>query len=387
MRNKSKSKTQKATVRTRRKYDFLIDMAVDPEALAAFRRDPEATLAEAGLSKAERQALRKGSAWPICTHPKKPVCPHPKTQSPAGVTGGEALFEWPVCPQLPGTLPHPKTQLPPSVKGGAAVIEQTGGPLDKEGLTVVGLGIRSLQTTPEARVCIEQASKVLYLAGDPVSEAFICRLNPTAQTLDNFYQKGKARMKIYNRMVEKILSCLEKSGDLCVVFYGHPGVLCYPGLEAVRRARLKGVSARMLPGVSAEDNLIADLGIETASLQSYEATAFLIYGYRFDTSAGLLLWQLDVLGETRWNPPHKKVPGRLKVLVDYLAGFYGRHHHVYLYRAAEIPIAQPLIKRLPLSDLAGSESVGGSTLYVPHKGLPNLDSDMVKKLGMEWGAQ
>jgi hypothetical protein len=59
---------------------------------------------------------------------------------------------------------------------------------------------------------------------------------------------------------------------------------------------LMGVSARMLPGVSAEDNLIADLGVDPAGLQSYEATGFLVYKYRFDTSAGLVLWQVGVLG-------------------------------------------------------------------------------------------
>ncbi len=383
MRNKSKSREQKATMRSRKKHDFLIDLSVDPDVLAEFRLDPETALAKAGLSKAERQDVRKCAVWPVC--PQLPgTPPHPKAQFSPGIPWGKGGVR-PVWPKFPN-IKHPKTQLPPRVAAGEPVIEQKGSPLDKEGLTIVGLGIRSVQTTPEARVCIEQASKVLYLVADPVSEAFVCRLNPTAESLADFYEKGKARMNAYNGMVEKMLSSVETSGDLCVVFYGHPGVLCYPAREALRRARLKGVGARILPGVSAEDNLIADLGIETAALQSYEATAFLIYAYQFDTSAGLLLWQLDVLGETRWNPPHRKVPRRLKVLADYLAGFYGRDHRVYLYRAAEIPIARPMIERLRLSDLAGSQLVAGSTLYVPPKGLPNIDSDMVKKLGMEWDA-
>jgi uncharacterized protein YabN with tetrapyrrole methylase and pyrophosphatase domain len=338
-------------------YDFLVDLSVDPEALARFRNDPEAALDETDLSEAERQAVREGNVRTLFAQ----FPGHERHTQPVGMA----------CP------PEPP---------GEAVIEPPGNPLDKKGLTVVGLGIRALQTTREARVCIAQASKVLYLVADPVSEGFVRRLNPTAETLENFYRKGKLRIEIYKEMVERILSCLEESGDLCVVFYGHPGVLCYPGREALRRARLKGVSARMLPGVSAEDNLIADLGIDPTGLQSYEATSFLIYRYRFDMSAGLVLWQVDVLGETRWDPPHKEVPGRLKVLADYLMDFYGRDHQVFLYRAAELPSGRAMVERLALGDLPGAQFqdlVAGSTLYVPPKGPPNLDSDMVKKLGME----
>ncbi len=332
-------------------YDFLVELSVDLEALARFRLDPEATLAQAGLSETERQAVRGGSL-------------------------GMSI------PQL-ALLVNFAVSIGIHEPQGGAVIPSMGFPLDKKGLTVVGLGIRGVQTTPEARVCIAQASHVLYLVADPVSEAFVRRLNPTAETLANFYQEGKPRIEIYNEIVEKILSRLEESGDLCVVFYGHPGVLCYPTNEVLRRARLKGVSARMLPGISALDNLIADLGVDPAGLQSYEATNFLIYAHRFDTSAGLVLWQVGVLGETRWDPLHKAVPGRLRVLADYLADFYGRDHQVFLYRAAELPSGRPAIEGVSLGDLPGAKLIEAGTLYVPPKGRPNLDSQMVGKLAME----
>jgi hypothetical protein len=234
-------------------------------------------------------------------------------------------------------------------------------------------------------VCIAQASKVLYLVADQVSEEFVRKLNPTAESLEDLYQKGKLRIEIYEEMVEKILSCLEKSGDLCVVFYGHPGVLCYPTHQALKRAEQKGIPARMLPGVSALDNLIADLGIDPAGLQSHEVTSFLIYGYRFDTTAGLVLWQIGVLGETRWDPPHPAVHGRLKVLADYLTGFYGSDHPVFLYQAAAIPAGRPEIERLSLADLPGAKHIEGATLYVPPKGSPKLDLAMVQKLGLDFG--
>ena len=246
--------------------DFLVNLSADPEALAWYRVEPEKTMAAAGLSEAECQAIMEGKLWlvlppPQCRLIQKYVC---TLEAQDGV----------VIPVL-----------------------STGNPLDKKGLTIVGLGIRSLQMTAEARVCVTQASKVLFLVADPVSEDFVRRLNPTAETLANFYQQGKPLLDIYNEIADKIISCLKQSGDLCVVFYGHPGVLCYPTHEALRLARQEKFSARMLPGVSALDNLVADLGIDPVGLQSFEATAFLIYGYRFDTSAGLVLWQVDGLGE------------------------------------------------------------------------------------------
>jgi len=330
--------------------DFLVDLAVDPQALARFRFDPEAAMAEAGLPEAEREAVIEGRPWPWVVHP-------------------------PLFKGYGINLPHGEDE--------GSVLPLTGKPLDKRGLTIVGLGIRALQTSAEARVCIAQASKVLYLVADPVSERFVLQLNSNAESLADFYQPQKPRLQIYDEIVLKILACLEQTADLCVVFYGHPGVLSYPTRKALRIACEKGFGARMLPATSALDNLIADLGIDPSGLQSFEATAFLIFKYPFATSAGLVLWQIDVLGETVWDPSHAAVRGRLKLLADYLADFYGPVHEVYLYRAAVLPAARREIECLSLSDLPRAKQIDGTTMYVPPKGLPEPDLDMARKLGVD----
>lgn len=46
------------------------------------------------------------------------------------------------------------------------------------------------------------------------------------------------------------------------VFYGHPGVFVSPSHRAISIARFEGYEAKMLPAVSAEDSLYADLGID-----------------------------------------------------------------------------------------------------------------------------
>src|ERR1700676_3415101 len=161
-------------------------------------------------------------------------------------------------------------------------------------LTVVRSGIRLGQTTIEARSHIEQADKVLFLVADPLAWSWIADLNPTAESLHVFYERSADRMTAYIGMVEHILSRVRQGVKVCGAFYGHPGVFAFPTHEAIRRARADGIEARMLPGVSAEDCLFADLGIDPAptGCQSFEATDFLVYNRHIDPTAALVLWQL-----------------------------------------------------------------------------------------------
>ena len=54
-------------------------------------------------------------------------------------------------------------------------------------------------------------------------------------------------------------------------------VFVQPSHESIAIARLEGFSARMLPGISAEDCLFADIGLDPGKdgCQSFEATDFL----------------------------------------------------------------------------------------------------------------
>lgn len=270
-----------------------------------------------------------------------------------------------------------------------AVDQDPSGVWSAKGLTVVGMGMRAgLHMTAETRLAIKQAIRVLYLVADPVSEACIRKLNANAESLWHMYETGKPRIEIYETIIAKILDELESAGDLCVAFYGHPGVLTYPARESIRRARATGKRARMLPAISTEDALFADLGFDIgrAGLQSFEASRFMYYKYNFDPSAGLLLWQVSVLGEVDWNPPHTGVRPRLEVLAGYLMKFYGPEHEVFLYHAPELPTSRPLIERVALRDLSRAESIAMSTLYIPPQGQPQRNEENLQALArMEVG--
>lgn len=256
---------------------------------------------------------------------------------------------------------------------------------EQTGLTVVGTGIRAgFQTTPEARSRIANSKKVLYLVADVVAERWIQGVNPRAESLGTLYTPTKNRMDIYEGIVSRITEEVDRHGDVCAVFYGHPGSFVYPAREAIRRLRIKGIPARMLPGVSADANLLSDLGVDAGAvgLQSYDATAFFVHGYRFDPRAGLVLWQVGIVGDPGWGPRRKAPRANLRHLADYLARFYPRDHEVAIYEAAEIPLGNPVLIRVPLRRLHNADVTGISTLYVPPLGLPGPKRSRLEALGL-----
>ncbi len=252
-------------------------------------------------------------------------------------------------------------------------------------LVVVGTGIQLVRhVTLEARMHIEQAEKVLYLVADPVTATWIERLNPTAESLFSCYSEGRPRMEAYQKMVDLILESLGKGLNVCVVFYGHPGVFVFPSHEAIRQARLTGFSAVMLPGISAEDCLFADLGIDPArgGCQSYEATDFLIHKRKFDPTSSLILWQVGLIGRLEYRRSGYFDDKRgIRVLAEVLADQYGPRHETVMYEAAQYPIYDPVISRVPITDLLESKISPIATLYVPPK--PTVpDDSMLAKLGI-----
>ena len=235
-------------------------------------------------------------------------------------------------------------------------------------LVVVGTGIKLVgQTTIEARDCIERAEKLLYLVTEPATEAWIHRLNPSAVTLKDCYAEGRPRHRSYREMVNRILSAVRTGSRVCAAFYGHPGVFVNPGHEAVRRARREGFSARMLPGISTEDCLFADLGVDPAEngCQSFEATDFLACRRRFDPTSGLVLWQVGVLGEPSVGKHMSARADRLELLTAFLRRRYPARHPVVLYEAAQFPVCDPRIKKIALSTLPRTTVWPVTTLYVP----------------------
>ena len=230
---------------------------------------------------------------------------------------------------------------------------------------------------------MEHADEVLYLLSDQGSATWLQRLRPSARSLHPLYQIGKRREKIYDEIAEAIVDPVRRGLRVCAAFYGHPGVFAFPSHEAVRRARREGFKARMLPGVSAEDCLYADLGLDPGltGCQNYDATDFLLNRRTIDLSAALILWQVSVIGQQRAST----LPSEegLRILAEYLLERYPSGHEVTLYECSPYPVSDPIIRTTPLSGLGEMELSRLATLYIPPARSPQPDPAMLKRLGIE----
>ncbi len=241
--------------------------------------------------------------------------------------------------------------------------------MDQPALVVVGTGIRTVgQLTTEAVAWMRLADKLLYLVNDPVGRDIVGELNKSAESLAGHYAEGKDRRQSLEAMANRVLECVGRGGTTCLALFGHPGVFSWLGHEAVRRARAEGFTARMLPGISADACLFADLGLDPAAsgCQSYEAMDFLQNHRQPDPTALLLLWQIGVMGDPVFRTKGYDLKP-LPRLVARLGELYGPDHEVILY-VAPLPFAAlPLVKRLPLRRLARAKLTAAMTLCVPPK--------------------
>jgi hypothetical protein len=308
---------------------FLRDLSIDPVKLSNFVKDPNASMEVAGLDDLSKRILYSGSRtamWDV-------------------LLGRD--------PRLPNELPP--ARVPDAPPRGS--------------LVVVGTGIRTLgQLTLAAISWIRESKAVYYLVADPIAEEVITYLNPRgAVSLMGLYRDGGQRKESYEAMVQQILTSVRSGHTTCAAFYGHPGVFAFPSHESIRRARSEGYMARMLPGVSAEDCLFADLGVDPAvnGCQSFEATDFLLHDRVVDTSSQLILWQVGVVGDITYRTAGYNLQPVFPLLTARLCQLYGAGHIGTVYEAAILPGLTPTITRIALGDLSPAHVTAGSTLYVP----------------------
>lgn len=257
-------------------------------------------------------------------------------------------------------------------------------------LTVVGTGIQLVgHLTLAAKAWIEQADKVLFAVADPLTAKWLLTLNSTAESLP-YNTDNQRRKETYQEMVDRILIEVRQGLNVCAVFYGHPGVFADPAHEAIKQARREGFTAQMLPGISAEDCLFADLGLDPGKngCQSFEATDFLIRRRKFDTTSALILWQIMMVGNVGFSQKEGEHLRGLTVLTEVLETYYGSEHEVTVYEAAVYyPVCQPVIKKMPLFKLPQASVTPVSTLYVPAKDIAPVDSEMMARLGMSFATE
>jgi precorrin-2 methylase len=243
-------------------------------------------------------------------------------------------------------------------------------------LTLVGSGISlAVHATLETVQAIKRADHVFHLLLDQAATLWLRRLNKNESSLLDCYREDRPRYQAYREMIRRMVAAVRSGRRVCAVFYGHPGVLVNPAHQAMRRLRRDGYEVTMLPGISAEACLYADLGVNPGDqgCQSFEATNFLAFRRRIDPTSALILWQVGVLGERGLPQRDAARPARLRVLARRLLRQYPPTHPVFVYRASTLPIDSFRVRKTRLDRFHLERITRADTVYLPP--LPNRPPD------------
>ena len=234
-------------------------------------------------------------------------------------------------------------------------------------LLCVGVGMTlGAHISERTRDAIETADVVFVLVSNGIVEQWIEEMNGDVRSLQPFYGVGKSRRDSYREMIQAMLQEVALGHSVCAVFYGHPGVFAFVPHEVIRQAKRQGFAATMEAGISAEDCLYADLGIDPGryGCQHYEASQFMFYQRQIDPSAYLILWQIGIAGDRSLSLRHTGHAYR-QILLDLLAPQYPMEHPVIVYETNTLPIKAPRIDAMPLGSLLEANLSLESTLVIP----------------------
>ncbi|KAG9093681.1 hypothetical protein FRC06_011414 [Ceratobasidium sp. 370] len=266
----------------------------------------------------------------------------------------------------------------------------TPGDTGKKGtLTIAGSGIASIgHITLQTLWFIEESDSVYYLVTDPATEAFIIhKARGRCVNLRGLYGTDKSRYISYVQMSEVMLMDVRSGHAVLGIFYGHPGVFVSPTHRAIVIARDEGFEALMLPGISADDYMYADLGIDPAAFgcSLYEATELLTRGRRLDPTTHNIIWQVGGIGIVNMAFHNDN----FRLLVDRLRDDFGLDHRVVHYIGVVLPQSRPVpdgFSTFSIAELYKEEVMRQfnptSTLYVPPRDPLPIDKNMLEKLGL-----
>lgn len=231
-------------------------------------------------------------------------------------------------------------------------------------LTVVGTGIGfRRQLIPAAESAIREADKVLYQLGDPLTARWLQQLQPNAESLaEPTTSEPILSSEVYEAMAEQVFATVFDSQNVCFVTYGHPGLYQHAAHRSIELVRGAGMVATMLPGISALDCLIADLDIEIgAGCQILDATSLVVQRKILDPTSALVLFQAGIFGNPYYGAKH---PVALQLLGDRLRNTWGPDQQAIFYEAPMTPNSEPIVDRVPLSELEVMPMTERTLMYV-----------------------
>lgn len=236
-------------------------------------------------------------------------------------------------------------------------------------ITVAGLGIvGSHQITREAEHAIRRANRTFVIESGYGITDYIKTLCRETKSLGSLYEKGKSRLPTYHKMAAEVLDAALTSSPVCLAVYGHPLIYCYPTTLIKRAAPHLNLTVEVMPGISAFDTLLVDLGTDIAfdGIQMYEATDLLLRKRPVQSDVTCIIWQATIVGDPTY-PEKRHDIEQFQPLQEHLLKFYPPDHRTTLVMSRTFPLLKSIVRKFPMRELADelqrAPQVG--TLYVP----------------------
>lgn len=233
-------------------------------------------------------------------------------------------------------------------------------------IVIVGTGMTlGAHLTPICRSHIEQAD-IVFISAHPMIEKWVKTMHSDVRTLQNLYAEGKDRRITYHQMVDAMMNEVRAGQKVVGAFYGHPGVFAWSPHKVIEEAKAEGYPAYMEPGVSAEDCLYADLGIDPGKVgsQNFEASQFMFYQRNIDPAAYLILWQVAIAGDKSVKRFSTGKAYR-QLLIELLNENYPLDHKVALYECPTLATEKTRVDWMTLAEFADADITLITTLVIP----------------------
>jgi len=236
-------------------------------------------------------------------------------------------------------------------------------------IAIVGLGIVGVhQISREAEETIRRCRQTFVVDAGFGVFSYLKSVCAEVTSLLPLYEKGKSRLTIYRQMAAEVVNAATIDPPVCFATYGHPLFFCDPTTLIQKAAKLLNLRVETLPGISALDTLIVDLGVDVGAdgLQMFETTDLLVRRRPIQIDVPCVLWQATIVAEPTHQADRRPVEEFLR-LQEYLLRFYPAEHPVTLVLSKTFPLLQSIIETYRLGTLAADLERGlqAGTLYIP----------------------
>jgi precorrin-3B methylase len=262
------------------------------------------------------------------------------------------------------------------------------GPAKQVDLFIIGAGLNfPVQLTSEAVAALRRCEVVCSRLTEDNDDWLRRRLSVNVVSLREHYLSNRARQDNYDAATAQIINFTGRGKIAGYITPGSPTVFDSVAQGLVRAAAESDFRVQIIPGISAIDTVMCDVGHDVAGgLQIYDASWMVGHDIAIRNDVQCLLFQPGVFG-TGYRANDTQPASALTGLRDFLLRFYPPTHVVHFVRSASSPSGTTHISPYALRDICSvsASDLAGASLFVPPCSVPVPDSDFYREFNRPVG--